>query len=185
MEDYKDTGIRNIPNKLTLVRIAVIPLLMICYPLDIQFFDIFSAILFAIGAVTDFFDGYFARKYNSVSKLGKVLDPVADKLLTTAVIVLLSNRGNLPTFLAILFLCREIAISGIRLAAKEEGFSIDVTDLGKLKTAILDLSLFCLFINVGSFHGVGMVTAWIALLVSYFSAYQYVHDFWKKTNLQF
>jgi CDP-diacylglycerol---glycerol-3-phosphate 3-phosphatidyltransferase len=184
-DSLTDPWFKNIPNKLTLVRIGVVPLLMIFFPLNIQFFDILCAVLFAIGALTDFFDGYFARKYNSVSKLGKVLDPVADKLLTTAAIVLLSTRGHLPTFLAIMFLCREIAISGIRLAAKEEGFSIDVTDLGKIKTVFLDASLFALFINAGSFHTVGMVAAWIALLISYFSAYQYVSEFWQKTKLQF
>ena len=175
----------NLPNKLTIGRVAVIPILMILFPLNIQFFNLICAFLFALAAATDFFDGYLARKYDSVTKLGKVLDPIADKLLTVAAVVLLSSRGDLPSFLAIMLLCREIVIAGLRLAAKEEGFSIEVNDLGKAKTAILDIGLFCLFVDTPSFHQFGMIFTWVALGFSYYSAYVYCSTFWEKTKHQF
>jgi CDP-diacylglycerol--glycerol-3-phosphate 3-phosphatidyltransferase len=175
----------NLPNKLTLARIGAVPLLMILYPLEIQFFDIICAVIFFFAAATDFFDGYIARKYNSISQLGKLLDPIADKLLTLAAVILLASRGILPSFIAILVLAREFIVSGLRLIAKEEGFSIEVSDFGKLKTVVLDLALLFLFIDTQNSHDLGIFLSWVALAFSYYSAYTYAQVFWQKTKSQF
>jgi CDP-diacylglycerol--glycerol-3-phosphate 3-phosphatidyltransferase len=102
---------------------------------------------------------------------------MADKLLSTIAIVLLVSKGYLATYLGALLICREVAISGLRLAAREDGISLQVSDWGKLKTLVLDLSLFCLFINTEAFRQFGLATAWLALGISYFSAYQYISKF--------
>lgn len=177
--------IATLPNKLTIARMAVIPVLLLLYPLDLQFLNIFCAIVFAVAAATDFFDGYIARRYNTESRLGAILDPIADKILITAAIVLLTNAGHLPAFLAALLLCREVAVTGFRLIALEHHFSIEVSQLGKLKTAAQDLGIFCLMVATPDFHTVGMVATWVALALSYFSAYQYWKELWThaKTRL--
>lgn len=176
---------KNLPNKLTIGRIAIIPLLLILFPLDIQFLNIFCAVLFAIAAATDFADGYIARRYNTESRLGAILDPIADKILVTATVVLLTNAGNLPAFLAALLLCREVAVTGMRLVAVEHNFTIQVNQFGKLKTAVQDLGIFCLLIKTPEFHSVGMVAIWVALGLSYYSAFQYWKELWETAKHQF
>lgn len=177
--------VKTLPNKLTIGRIAIIPVLLILYPLDIQFFNIFCAILFAIAALTDFADGYIARRYNTESRLGAILDPLADKILVTATIVLLTNAGNLPAFLAALLLCREVAVTGMRLVAMEHSFTIQVNQFGKLKTAAQDLGIFFLLLKTPEFHTIGMIAIWVALGLSYYSAYQYWKELWQTAKHQF
>ena len=169
----------SLPNKLTLGRVAAIPFLLLLYPFNVSFINIFCAIIFALAAITDFFDGYLARHFKMETRVGAALDHIADKLLVTSALVLLTNAQQLPAFLAALLICREIGVAGIRLTAKEQNLDIDVNSYGKVKTAIQDVSIFCLLTAHPSLRELGMALIWISLFVSYYSAYQYWHRFWE------
>lgn len=173
---------KTLPNKLTAARIAVIPILLLVYPLthEMVFFRFFCAGLFTLAALTDFFDGYLARKYGNVSKIGALLDPIADKILVAATIVILAGAGYMPIFIGGILLCREVAISGLRMAATELRFSIDVSDWGKFKTVAQDVAFFCLMVHTQALQPIGIAALWIALGLSLYSAYRYVQSFWEQ-----
>ena len=126
----------NLPNKLTILRIVMIPIFVVCfYVTAIPVNFVISAVIFALAAAPDFLDGYIARKYNLVTDFGKFLDPIADKVLvSTALIVLL---GVLPWYSAImvaLIMARELIVSGFRLVAAGKGMVIAADKSGKIKT---------------------------------------------------
>lgn len=180
-------SLKTLPNKLTLARVALIPILLLIYPLAYEFVFVrfFCAGLFFLAAVTDFFDGYLARKYGNVTPLGSLLDPVADKMLVASMIVILAYAGYLPAFLGGLLICREVAVSGLRLAACHQGLQIEVDSFGKIKTAVQMLAFLCLTIHVEPLIDIGLVSVWIALGLSYYSAYLYWSIFWSKSKSQF
>lgn len=168
------------PNKLTAARISVIPVLLALYPWDIPVLRWLCALLFLAAAITDYFDGYIARKYGGVTRLGAVLDPISDKILVTAAIILLTYTQQLPAWIAALILCREIAVSGLRLAATEYQMTIAVSQTGKYKTAVQDTAIVLLMLSLPSLHTPGMFLIWVSIGLSYFSAYQYWDGFWRK-----
>lgn len=178
-EDMTD-WLKTLPNKLTLLRVSVVPVILLLFPIDIQGIKIFCSVLFGIAAMTDFFDGYLARKYNGVTKLGALLDPISDKVLITSAIILLTNDGIMPAWIAAIVICRDIAISGLRLAAMEKNITIEVSPLGKWKTAIQDLSIGFLMSSLNSWYVPGMVLMWLSIGFSYLSAYKYWQEYWKR-----
>jgi CDP-diacylglycerol---glycerol-3-phosphate 3-phosphatidyltransferase len=187
MSTLSDTGqwLKDLPNKLTLARIAVIPLLLIAYPLT-EALHLPCAIVFALAAVTDLLDGYLARKYGNVTSLGALLDPIADKMLIAASLLLLAAGGVVPSILAGLLICRDIGVNGIRLMALQQGLNVEVSDFGKLKTMILSGSIFFLLINKPLFdlpiREIGMVSLWIGLLLSLYSAWGYARSYLELTK---
>lgn len=176
--------LKSLPNKLTLSRIAVVPLMLIIYPRGFEMLNVLAAILFAGAAMTDFLDGYIARRYQSESPLGAVLDHISDKILITAALVLVVKAGVLPAWIAVLLLCREMAIAGLRLVAKEQNFSVNVNSFGKIKTVAQSAAIFFLMVDRGHFHTVGMILIWVALVLSYYSGYRYWVEFWNHPNVQ-
>ena len=190
LPDYSDKDVRHdffvarmreLPNKLTIARICAVPILLIAYPIDWPLINASCALLFGAAAITDFLDGYLARKYKSVTKLGILLDPVADKILTGAALILVAYAHATPIWVAGALLCREMAVNGLRLVAMEQNIQIKVSGLGKLKTIALDIALFCLlfrrdWFGVPFLH-VGMISIYAALAISYFSAWQYCREF--------
>ena len=132
--------------------------------------------------MTDFFDGYLARKYNGVTKMGALLDPISDKVLVTSAIILLTNDSILPAWIAALVICREIAISGLRQAAMESNFTIEVNSYGKIKTAVLDLSIGFLMCSLDTFYTPGMILMWVSIGLSYYSAYTYWAKYWEMSQ---
>ncbi len=144
----------NLPNKLTLIRIFMIPLFVATfYVTALPYNFIISAGIFALAALTDFLDGYIARKYNLVTDMGKFLDPIADKVLvSTALIVILVPPFGvqmLPWYASILtatILARELVISGFRLVAAGKGLVIAADKSGKIKTFITDLALIFIIV---------------------------------------
>ena len=108
----------NLPNKLTTLRMLLVPVFIIVYLLG---YEIPSLIIFAIASFTDFLDGYLARKYNLISNYGKIMDPLADKLLVTAALVCMVQTGIVPAWMVIVILAREFAITGLRAVAASEG----------------------------------------------------------------
>ena len=178
---------KNIPNQLTLMRIAAVPILLVLYPLDMENVKVFCGLLFMLAAMTDFADGFIARRFNAESQIGAILDPIADKLLTAVALLLLASNGAMWTWMAGLLLAREIAMNGLRLVARDQNVDIPVSSLGKWKTLFLDVSITCLLVDKQlfgwPFHEVGMTAAWLSFFLSYYSAYLYFSNFWKNSNL--
>jgi CDP-diacylglycerol--glycerol-3-phosphate 3-phosphatidyltransferase len=137
----------NLPNLLTFARIVVIPLVLVLLdrggPLDCYW----AALLFAGAAITDFLDGYLARKRNLVSVLGKFLDPLADKLIVMATLVWLVPMGRIEPWVVVLLLARELSITGLRSIAASEGVVIAAGEEGKAKTALQMVGILMLMIG--------------------------------------
>lgn len=179
-----------VPNLLTYGRIA-------CIPFVLYFIDNYSpvrsfiAMLIYLGAaITDSLDGYIARKYKQISVLGKFLDPLADKLIVTAVLVYLAAMDRCPAWLVVALLAREFAVTGLRSIATTEGLVISASDSGKQKTALQLIGTIFLLIHFKyplwgyetiliDFHAVGIVTLYLALAMSWISALDYFLKFVK------
>lgn len=181
--------LRRLPNQLTYLRIACIPAVValmnqgqvvngLSDPLPWSRTDIAAGILFAIAATTDFFDGWIARKYGVESILGKLLDPLADKLLVVSALVILVEKHRLAGWVAVLLIVRDLGINAIRLAAYEDNIMISSSWLGKTKTLFLDVGIVGLTVwstwGFFSFAWWGMLSMWLALVVSLWSAGEYV-----------
>ena len=190
----------NVPNILTMGRIALIPFIVLCLelsadassPQDIaasHLYCMIATILFSIAAATDWFDGFLARNMGWTSLLGKLLDPIADKLLVMATLVTLTALDRVPAWLVILLLFREIAITGLRSIASSEGLSLDVVRAGKLKTALQLCGLIGLLLHYPydidfvfvtlrtDFHATGLALVALSLAFSVFSAALYFRSF--------
>lgn len=139
----------NLPNKLTILRIVMIPVFMAFFFLTMIPYNYFiAAIVFVLAAATDFLDGYIARKYHLVTNLGKFLDPIADKVLvSTALILMLTVDAILPPLFSIavaVILARELIVSGFRMVAASRGLVLAADKIGKVKTVFQDLAIFVL-----------------------------------------
>jgi CDP-diacylglycerol--glycerol-3-phosphate 3-phosphatidyltransferase len=172
-----------LPNKLTLARIASIPVLLLLYPWDYLGLRVIAALVFLVAAFTDFLDGYLARRYQLETTTGALLDPIADKLLVLTGVVLLVSTNALWSWIAVLILGREFAVSGLRMIALEKRFMIEVNQMGKVKTSCQIVGIFCLMINKPlfefPFREFGMVAIWASVALSYYSAYLYWQEFLK------
>ena len=127
----------NLPNKLSLFRVVIIPVFVLFYyliPVDNLFYYLLAP-LFVIASLTDFLDGYIARKQNLVTVFGKFIDPLADKLLVMAALIVLNALGQVPYWVTVVILSREFIVTGIRLVAVGDGKVIAASKLGKYKTA--------------------------------------------------
>lgn len=128
----------NLPNKLTILRICMIPLCLIAWAVGIHWL---AAVIFAAAAFTDFLDGYIARKNNIVTTFGKFADPVADKILVLTAMIFLCADGLLPHWAVAIVAARELMVDGLRMVAAKKGVVIAAGWLGKIKT---NLQLFCI-----------------------------------------
>ena len=172
----------NLSNILTLVRIIIIPIIVLCIYLKSPFFGWTAFILFCLASVTDYFDGYFARIRNEVTNFGTFLDPIADKLLVAAVILILTSKGVIDdweTIPALIILLREITVSGLREFLAGIKVSIPVSRIAKFKT-LLQLCALALLIlsesitNLSPIIYFGKIFLWIAGLLTLYTAYDYV-----------
>lgn len=171
----------NGPTILTLLRIALIPFILVFSGLGDPWNTWVSLGIFLTASLTDWLDGYLARRNNQVTMLGKLLDPLADKLLVlTALLVLLESR-HVPAWLVIFMIGREMAITGLRAFLAAERIVLAAGQLGKVKMVFQVIALSFLFLSdVHSwFHRIGLYTAYIALFFSMLSAFRYVADFWQ------
>ncbi len=128
------TGLLNLPNLLTLARVAAVPVVVILLLSDSRISGMWAAAIFGMAAVTDFVDGWLARKWGVVTVLGKFLDPLADKLIVMAALIMLIPLDRVPAWAVFVILAREMIITGLRSIASSEGIVIDASDLGKYKT---------------------------------------------------
>lgn len=124
----------NIPNSITIFRIILIPIIVVLMLTNIPYGGSLAAGIFLFAALTDSLDGYLARRWKQTTKLGAILDPVADKLLITAALISLVELGKLSGWIAIVIIGREFAVTGLRVVKAEEGVIIPASKMGKLKT---------------------------------------------------
>jgi len=175
---------KNLPNILTIFRIIALPILILMILSSEQKFNFYAVLLFVAISASDFFDGYFARKMRIESNFGRMLDPIADKLFIITVIICLMINGtivNLSLIPGFLIICREIFVSGLReyYSTASSNIVINVSNMGKIKTAIQMLSLFLILVAPLSLQfnimlmNAGIVTLWIAMILSIVSGYQY------------
>lgn len=184
----------NIPNKITLSRIFLIPIfiILLSVPFDWGEWNIgatqlpvshfVAALLFIIASTTDWVDGYYARKFNLVTNLGKFLDPLADKLLVAAALILLVEMGLAPAWVVILIISREFAVTGLRLVAAGEGIVLAASSMGKLKTVTQLVAVAALLLHNFPFSYIGfpfaLIMLYVALFFTVYSGYDYFIKNW-------
>jgi CDP-diacylglycerol--glycerol-3-phosphate 3-phosphatidyltransferase len=186
----------NLPNYLTFARMLMVPILVVVLLTRVTNHEIIGVIVFWIASLTDLLDGYLARKWKQVTTLGKLLDPLADKLLISGALISLVELDRAPAWITFIILGREMAITGLRGIASEEGITISAERMGKWKLGAqiaaisclllgpkLDLWLFLFFHfrkDFGFFYGMGVILLWVAMVLSIWSAISYFRSFWKK-----
>ena len=166
----------NLPNKLTLLRICLIPVFVILMLSQVSNFFLISCIIFIIASITDFLDGKIARKYNLVTDFGKFMDPLADKLLVCSALIALVDLDRIPAWVVIIIIAREFIISGFRLIASDNGVVIAASYWGKFKTTFQMIMIILLILNIDYPYSniVNMVIMYIALALTIISLLDYI-----------
>lgn len=177
----REFNFNTLANKLTAVRIAFVPLVVICLFDDSPFYGFLAAVFFGIAAITDYFDGYYARIEKNETVLGKLLDPLADKFLVVSSLIMLMYLHRIHPAVVIVLICRELAITGLRAIASAEGIVIGASRMAKWKTATQMSAIPMLMLHetyfMIPFQLLGTVFTWLSLLISLWSAKDYIVDF--------
>jgi len=165
----------NLPNKLTVFRVILIPFFVLFLLLDLTAYDKWIALaIFIIASLTDFLDGYIARKYHLVTNFGKFMDPLADKLLVCSALICLIELNRIPAWIVIVIIAREFIISGFRLVASDNGVVIAASYWGKFKTTF-QIVMICLMIaDLSPLYFVTQLVMWIALALTVISLADYL-----------
>lgn len=174
----------NLPNALTLLRIFLVPILVVVLLTRTEGGLVLGAAIFGIAVLTDYLDGYFARRRNQVTKLGIVLDPMADKLLTAAAFLSLVEMGAVPAWMVMIVLGRELAVTGLRNVAAGRGILIPASTLGKWKMVLQVVAIFLLLFS-GRFAILAVpaiVVLWLVVIVALVSGADYFHRFWREMS---
>ncbi len=167
----------NLPNKLTLLRVVLIPVFVVLLLLEggqNYTLRIAALIVFCIASFTDFLDGQIARRNNLVTNFGKFMDPLADKLLVCSALICMIELGQLPSWYVITVIAREFIISGFRLVAADNGIVIAASWWGKFKTTFQMFTVILLILNIPALHTVTMVVAGIAFVLTLVSLLDYI-----------
>jgi CDP-diacylglycerol---glycerol-3-phosphate 3-phosphatidyltransferase len=183
----------NVPNALTLLRIFFVPLLVAALVSEDLRFEagpvsisnhMLALLIFLAAAFTDLLDGYLARRWNQITTVGMLLDPVADKLLVSAALIGLVYIHAVPAWMAVLIIGREFAVSGLRSIAAAEGYTIAASDLGKTKTAtqVLAIALVLAALDAPALAIWAQVALWGTLLFALVSAADYCLKFWSRLD---
>jgi len=179
----------NLPNLLTMLRIAVIPLFVVLIYRDTPLSSLLAGSVFALAAVTDVVDGFLARRWNMITVTGKLLDPLADKLIVAAALVMMASLGRIPAWIVIVLLSREFLVSGLRQIAVSEGLVIAAGQEGKWKTSLQLVGIIALCVYYThpvhllfvvfdiSFSTIGLVLIFMSMLFSLWSAAVYFRAF--------
>ncbi|WKA53480.1 CDP-diacylglycerol--glycerol-3-phosphate 3-phosphatidyltransferase [Planococcus shixiaomingii] len=181
----------NIPNKITISRILLIPIFMAVMLIDFNWGEmtLFGAtmpvthfvggLIFIFASLTDWVDGYYARKYNLVTTFGKFLDPLADKLLVSAALIILVELGFAPSWVVILIISREFAVTGLRLVLAGEGEVVAAGGLGKIKTTAQIVAIITLLLHNTIFTAINIpfaeIMLYIALIFTMWSGWDYFY----------
>ncbi|MGD8524216.1 MAG: CDP-diacylglycerol--glycerol-3-phosphate 3-phosphatidyltransferase [Desulfobacterales bacterium] len=169
------------PNGLTLFRIAVVPIIVILLLFPSRLCTFLAAMLFSAAAITDYFDGFYARRRGMVSTLGKVMDPVADKLLVSSAFIMLTSLGWVPAWMVCIIIGREMAVTGLRNIIAGKGEDVSASMLGKYKTGFQIAAAIPLLIHYPLFglnaQAIGVVMLWGALIFTIWSGADYFIKF--------
>ncbi|KGX93105.1 CDP-diacylglycerol--glycerol-3-phosphate 3-phosphatidyltransferase [Pontibacillus halophilus JSM 076056 = DSM 19796] len=184
----------NIPNKITLSRILLIPIFIVLLTVPytgpeysigestLPLMHLLAGILFIIASTTDWIDGYYARKHDLVTNLGKFLDPLADKLLVSAALILLVELGMAPAWVVIIIISREFAVTGLRLVAAGEGIVLAASQMGKLKTWLQIIAASTLLLHNFPFSYIGFpfatISLYAAMIITLVSGIEYFMKNW-------
>ncbi|ERT56790.1 CDP-diacylglycerol--glycerol-3-phosphate 3-phosphatidyltransferase [Peptoniphilus koenoeneniae] len=163
----------NLPNKLTFLRILLVPVFVILMYLG-QEFRVIATIVFCIASFTDFLDGYLARKNNLVTNFGKFADPLADKILVCSAIIIFCEMGDIPAWAVIIIIAREFAITGFRIIAASMNITIAAGSLGKIKTATQLVAVILMLIGLPILYKTGLILFYISLFFTIISAVDYM-----------
>jgi CDP-diacylglycerol--glycerol-3-phosphate 3-phosphatidyltransferase len=198
----------NLPKSLTFARILLVPVLVVVLLTRVTNHEIIGVLVFWVASLTDLLDGYLARRWKQVTTLGKLLDPLADKLLIMGALISLVELDLAPAWMTFVILAREMAITGLRGIASEEGVTIAAERLGKWKLGAQIAAISCLILgpkldawlydwtHLGVFRffirmprpysffwGMGMILLWVAMILAIWSAVSYFHKFWRHLGI--
>ncbi len=190
----------NLANKITLARVFLVPVIMLFLlvrfdwgfvqfaGITITYSEIIATLIFIVAASTDGLDGYIARKRKLVTNFGKFLDPLADKLLITAALISLVDRGSVEAWMAIVIISREFAVTGLRLVAAADGQVIAASSAAKLKTLTQIVAIVTVMLNNFPFGMLGIpfdwMAMWIAVIMTIYSGVDYFVKNWKVIQLK-
>lgn len=181
--DSASTGNWTLPNALTVLRIFLVPILVVFLLTE---YRLIGLSVFIVASLTDWFDGYLARTRHQVTTLGQLLDPVADKLLISAAFISLVELGLAPAWMVVIIIGRELAISGLRSIAGDQGVKIPASSLGKYKTTVQMFTVILLILGppyLGEYFFLGEIGLWLVVILSLMSAAQYAVGFWGRLGL--
>lgn len=167
----------NLPNKLTVLRVILIPFFVVLLLMEggeNQMLRYVSAMVFVVASLTDMLDGKIARKYNMVTNFGKFMDPLADKLLVCSALICLVELKQFPAWMCIVIVSREFIISGFRLVAVEQGVVIAASYWGKFKTTFQMIAIVLLIVNIQALSPVTLLFVWVALILTIISLADYI-----------
>lgn len=170
--------IYNLPNILTISRILIIPVILALLLSKKEIYGIYASVFFMVAVLTDFTDGYIARKKKLVTNFGIFLDPIADKLLVVTTLIMLIPLNRIPAWVVVIIIFREIFITGLRAIAGEKGIVISAGKEGKWKAAFQMFGIFFLLIYNRHFHvnfgDIGLILIFISIIFSFISSYKYL-----------
>ena len=167
----------NLANKLTMLRILMIPVFIavLVYSKDRDIVYRYIALgIFIIASATDALDGYVARRYNMITDFGKLMDPLADKILVSSALIILIELGNIGSWIVSIVIAREFIISGIRLIATEKNIIIAASPLGKLKTVSQMLSVILMLLSIEAISFITDISVWLMCILSVVSLLDYI-----------
>jgi CDP-diacylglycerol---glycerol-3-phosphate 3-phosphatidyltransferase len=167
----------NIANKITMLRIAMIPIFMLVMLVNFPFHMEAALFVFLLASITDHIDGYLARKYNLITDFGKFMDPLADKLLVTAAFVIFIQMGRIDAWIVFIILAREFAVSGLRSLAAAQNIIIAASNFGKIKTVTQIVTICVLLLNNFPFSLINLpidtICIYATLIITVWSGFDY------------
>ncbi|MBP3624624.1 MAG: CDP-diacylglycerol--glycerol-3-phosphate 3-phosphatidyltransferase [Peptococcaceae bacterium] len=168
----------NLPNKLTIARMCMVPLFIIALMMNTPASRLIATVIFALASLTDMLDGQIARKYNMVTNFGKLMDPLADKVLTAAAMICLVELGDLAAWIAVVIIFREYLITGLRSVAASENIVVAANIWGKVKTVCQMIALMLLMVKpqIVDLCGIniGLWLMYVAVALTIYSGLDYV-----------
>ncbi len=183
----KSSQIFNVPNLLAFIRLLLAPVMFfllvdrdnsLLAHIHYSWLDYMAAFIFVLASATDFFDGYIARSFDQITTLGKILDPLADKMLTLAGFLGLMMLGRASEWAIFIIITRELFVTGLRVSAIDLGLDISASWMGKVKTVVQMIAIGFLLME---WQG-GELLLWIAVALTLYSGYEYVRDFFTKAG---
>lgn len=175
----------NLANKLTFLRILMTPVVVLMLYFESPIMCLMATVAFIFASITDWADGYIARRKNMVTSIGKFLDPLADKVLICSVLIMFVHLGWVPAWVTILIVCRELVVTGLRAIAIDEGFLLAADTFGKAKTVLQIVAIIPLLIHYPLLgfdpQPLGKILLYMAIVLAVYSGFNYSYDFYRKS----